>query len=419
MRVHVIGGGFTGLVAAYHALKRGHEVTVYEKDQRLGGMIQTLETPFGLVETAANAFIWNPEISEIAGKIGVELKPAKTGARKRYIFNSSGTLCFPWPSLFRPVFFLRIFFFAFRYVFFRSLVAPRPFESIRVWGTRVFGSSITVEVLEPALQGIYAGNGTRLSASLIMGRFFSKQPVRMTRITKRGIQPPPRGSVAPEKGMGAFIGALHTYLKGRGVTFVLGSEVKSRAQLPSHEFVIHTVSHSHVRSQFSPYSNFAETMSALERISVITATLFFQPNKTKDLRGFGVLFGRDQGARALGVLFNEDIFAKRSQVRSETWIYGGEESEHLMALSNTELVATALKDRKTLQGSSDEPLHYQVTKWKDALPYYTVELERMLFQLTNKDFEEDQKILWLGTDLGSLGLSRLVAHIKTRVEASL
>jgi protoporphyrinogen oxidase len=37
-RVAVVGAGVMGLAAAYHALKRGHEVTVYEADQVAGGM---------------------------------------------------------------------------------------------------------------------------------------------------------------------------------------------------------------------------------------------------------------------------------------------------------------------------------------------------------------------------------------------
>lgn len=38
MKIAVIGGGFTGLSAAYELGKRGHKVTVYEKEKTLGGL---------------------------------------------------------------------------------------------------------------------------------------------------------------------------------------------------------------------------------------------------------------------------------------------------------------------------------------------------------------------------------------------
>lgn len=38
MRIAVIGGGFTGLTAAYTLTKHGHKVTVFEKEPRVGGL---------------------------------------------------------------------------------------------------------------------------------------------------------------------------------------------------------------------------------------------------------------------------------------------------------------------------------------------------------------------------------------------
>src|SRR3989344_444267 len=38
MRIAIIGGGFTGLTAAYALLKAGHNVTVFEREPTLGGL---------------------------------------------------------------------------------------------------------------------------------------------------------------------------------------------------------------------------------------------------------------------------------------------------------------------------------------------------------------------------------------------
>ena len=38
MRIAIIGAGATGLTAAWKLSEKGHQVTVYEKSDRLGGL---------------------------------------------------------------------------------------------------------------------------------------------------------------------------------------------------------------------------------------------------------------------------------------------------------------------------------------------------------------------------------------------
>jgi len=43
MKVGVIGGGIAGLTAAYELIKKGHQVTVFERESELGGQVATFE----------------------------------------------------------------------------------------------------------------------------------------------------------------------------------------------------------------------------------------------------------------------------------------------------------------------------------------------------------------------------------------
>lgn len=52
MKVAIIGGGFTGLTAAYELSKLGHRVSVFEKDEKLGGLA---------VGWKSDAWIWSLE----------------------------------------------------------------------------------------------------------------------------------------------------------------------------------------------------------------------------------------------------------------------------------------------------------------------------------------------------------------------
>ncbi|MFZ5845144.1 MAG: FAD-dependent oxidoreductase [Patescibacteria group bacterium] len=45
MKIAVVGGGFTGLSAAYFLAKSGHQVTVFEKEDRLGGLAAGFKRP--------------------------------------------------------------------------------------------------------------------------------------------------------------------------------------------------------------------------------------------------------------------------------------------------------------------------------------------------------------------------------------
>lgn len=48
MKVAVIGGGFTGCMVALHASREGHEVTLLESGERLGGVLRDVEAAGGL-----------------------------------------------------------------------------------------------------------------------------------------------------------------------------------------------------------------------------------------------------------------------------------------------------------------------------------------------------------------------------------
>ena len=64
---------------------------------------------------------------------------------------------------------------------------------------------------------------------------------------------------------------------------------------------------------------------------LLSVTAFYAPHPG-DTRGLGILFPRAAGVRALGVLFNSDMFAGRGDTRSETWIHGHWSRETLPAI---------------------------------------------------------------------------------------
>src|SRR3990167_9612350 len=85
MRVGIIGGGFTGLSAAYYLSKNGHEVDVFERDDRPGGLAIGYKEPewdWTLEEHYHHWFTNDKSVLDLAHEIGhnVEIKRPKTSS---------------------------------------------------------------------------------------------------------------------------------------------------------------------------------------------------------------------------------------------------------------------------------------------------------------------------------------------------
>lgn len=84
MRVAVIGGGITGLVAARDLAAAGADVILFESDARLGGKIKTLEVGGVQVEAGPDWFLTrNPAALELSRELGLAhelVAPGRNGA---------------------------------------------------------------------------------------------------------------------------------------------------------------------------------------------------------------------------------------------------------------------------------------------------------------------------------------------------
>jgi oxygen-dependent protoporphyrinogen oxidase len=86
-KVKVIGAGFSGLVSAYYLLKAGFAVEIFEATSRAGGLINSIDCEWGLVETAANGLLNSVEVESLFEDIGARLAPTLKIAKKRYVFR--------------------------------------------------------------------------------------------------------------------------------------------------------------------------------------------------------------------------------------------------------------------------------------------------------------------------------------------
>lgn len=388
-QVTVVGAGFSGLTLAYYLQRMGLKPVVIEKQSHCGGLISSTRTEYGLVESAANALLADASMEELFHDLRVEFAERIPARSKRYIYWGRPR---KWPLTFAAS--LRALWGLMRFAFGFASVRPKESETIKDWATRVFGAQFEERLLSPALQGIYAGDPERLSASLVIKSMFGSK--------RRGKL---KGSVSPKNGMGELLESLRSRLIKDGAIIKTDLEyvLPQKLEQPT---VICTSAWSAAQLLQSYDQQLSELLGGCNSLPVVSTTVFFERHQD-DIEGFGCLFPQSQDFKSLGVLFNSCIFEERSKLRSETWIMGGFSRPEVATLKDQEILEAILSDRKKMTGREDRPASFKVNRWPRALPHYTVDWEQALAKL------EVKPPLYLhGNYLGVIGLARICARSK-------
>jgi oxygen-dependent protoporphyrinogen oxidase len=390
--VTVIGGGFSGLATAYYLSRAGIRVEILEKQDRLGGLIATLGTPHGSVETAAIGMRNSARLEAMCGDLGLRMHGPAGPSRARYIYRQRPRRwpLGPWESLALLA--------RFATATARGARLPRPLESAEQWGARVLGRQASRWLLGPTVQGIYAADPARLSASLAFGT-----RVRPARLARKGL-------VAPARGMQQLIDALEWRLRTRDVSIRLNTPGRLDGSRPA---VICTSAcdAAEILRDVAPAAS--QTLSTIDMLPLVRITAFY-PDEETPPRGRGILFPCGGDIRALGVLFNTNLFPLRGGQYSESWIYGGASDRDVVDLSEDDLGEVMDRDRHLLCGRRVPPAARLVHRWRAALPHYDLQLE----SVQARGLDLPTGVFVAGNYVAGIGLPMLLeqaAAVATRV----
>lgn len=388
--VTVVGAGFSGLSLAYQLRKLGIDVRVVERQARAGGLIDTKTTAYGLVETAANAFICNREIEELFEDLNISFADRGPERTRRYIYWNGMRR---WPLTFGTS--VKLASSLLRIKLGNKRLRPLPFESVHDWSVRVVNDEFERRLLGPALQGIYAGDPRYMSATLALPIFREE----------RAPQGKYRGSVSPSGGMNQLMQALAHRLEKEGVFINFEHDFKMDRQEES-PVILCTSAWAAAQILKESYPSLADSLSQCESLPLVTVTTFFDHEKDEP-RGFGCLFPIEKGFTARGVVFNDSVFHGRSSYRSETWIFGGAADPEVKDRTDAQIRESLLQDRSRLTGKTSLPLDMIITRWPRAIPHYTVQWEKVL-----ADLKVPKPLFLHGNYLGAIGLSRIYQRSK-------
>ncbi|MEB2314005.1 MAG: protoporphyrinogen oxidase [Sorangiineae bacterium] len=441
-RVLVIGGGVTGLTAAYR-IRRARsdvEVAVLERRARLGGNIVTERRDGFLLDGGPDSFLrTKPEAVKLCRELGLEtdLVTPREEARAVYVVSRGRLERMPggmalavptrlWPMLVTPLLSpagkLRMLGDVLR----RG--EPEEDESIERFITRRFGHEAAARLAAPLLGGIYAGDIAELSVratfpqlaelerehgSLVRGLFAAQRA--------RAGAPPPGGGLrgardflrwlhreaelAPSPfqslrgGMGSLIDELATALPpgaartGAAARRVTREGARFRVELEGGERLdadaIVIAAPAHVAARLLDDASLASELSAIPYVS--TATVFFALRRhavSHPLDGVGFIVppGEARILAATWVSSKWEGRAPESHALLRAFVGGAPArgSLDVKETSDDELARVAKDELERLMGPIGAPLFTRVFRYEDSNPQPVVGHLARLARITER-----------------------------------
>jgi oxygen-dependent protoporphyrinogen oxidase len=408
--VAIIGGGITGLTAAFRLQRKNIPVTLYEASDRVGGVIQTLRRDGYLAEFGPNTLLeTSPKISALIDDLGLTGRRLYSDptAKNRYVVRDGrlvnmpeSPLGFMTTPLFSPAAKLRVLL----EPFVRRGDKSRE-ESVAEFVRRRLGPEFLDHAVDALVGGIYAGDPEKLSVpqafpklhalerdygSLIRGQIFgARRRKKSGEVSKAHAK-----KFSFDDGLQVLPEALCVELKDH---VQLCSPVSALTQSGSGWSVKWRSNGSEVQTEHSAvvYAGTAFGLSKMEiqarrPVNVSSfASVHYPPvasvvlgfrrqDVAHPLDGFGMLIPRLEGFRILGSIFSSSLFPNRAPAGhvALTSYIGGARSPELALKNPDELFDTTVRDLRALLRISGEPTFKHHVLYPQAIPQYNLGYER-------------------------------------------
>lgn len=364
--VTIIGAGYAGLISAYRLLNNGYSVTIHEASHKTGGLISSIHTPYGLVETAAHSIRGSSEILQLFSELNIPFVQALS--KKKYIFCDGKIQENPLT--------LWDMFTAGCYGSFKK--SKGQDLTLAEWTAQHVGPEAVGKAMAALAHGIYAAEPEELDQKLAFPRMtIPKDKTLVEKIFSSRTSKEKSFVMAPQKGMQDLIDRLTAFIQGhKNGQIIFGSEIKT---LPDTSNII-LATPAEITGRLIHHLH----LENLRYAPMVTVTVFVNKNNIFNLPGIGVLNARGEDKKILGILFNSATFfnrAKKDQCLSFTIMLGGTSHPEILDLSDKEIqkiISSELTRILKLTG----PLQYiHITRWPKAIPLYSSELRQILDDL--------------------------------------
>jgi len=399
----IIGAGLTGLTLAFYLKKAGKEVIVLEKDNRTGGVINTISENGFVYETGpSTGVLGSVEIVELFADLGknCDLQVARKEAKKRYIWKKTKWEALPSgliSAVTTPLFSIGDKF--------RILGEPfrkaggNPDESVGDMVIRRLGRSFLDYAVDPFLSGVYAGDPFRLITRHALPKLYALEKdhggfIRGTIAKqKEAAKHPQTVKVSKEVfsvggGLKELTGAL-TSAVPEGVIMTDCKDIKIKPVDVAYQIsyrdkngiemniispkVVSTVG-AYALTELIPFADKTELnhVAATTYSPVVQVAVGYKNWSGIKLDAFGGLISSKDKRNVLGVLFPSAIFPNRAPEGGAllSVFMGGIKRQDLISLSDEEIKELVKSELKLIMKVDGEPDLLRIHRYKHAIAQY-------------------------------------------------
>ncbi len=373
MKIAILGGGISGLTAAYRLskLRPDCEITVFEKKERLGGVMHTVRKGSFLFEEGPRTFSVSrsPELLSLIMELGLqeELIFSDPVAAKRFLWHR-GKLCSAGSLFLKHAGSVAL-------ELFRNRKHTLEEESIHEFASRRFGKRIAELFFDSLVLGVFAGDAKQLSCqacfpkwaeyeerygSLVKALFCTRSRSKDSLFTLR-------------RGMGSLISAL---AKTSSCKIQLSTSVEALHRTSSH-WEVKTVGGSFVAEAVFlalPYPEVRKLIDVpyLPHASLSVVNLGLRTSLA--FRGYGYLVPSREKEDLLGMIWDSQVFPEQGLHRATAMVRFNGSDPNVVVLD-------ALKRHL---GFYETPQELSCIEYKEVIPqFYKGHSQRML-QIQNE-----------------------------------
>jgi oxygen-dependent protoporphyrinogen oxidase len=393
-RIAIIGGGISGLSAAFALEKRRQagaslEYALFESSPRLGGVLVTERVDGCLVEAGPDSFLTEkPWASDLSREVGL--------GDQLFMVPTKLT-----PTMLSPLFSTRTKLHMAREWFHPPRKADAD-ETVASFVERHYGPEMVDRLADPLLSGVYGGEAAQLSVRAVLPRFAEMEATygslgramlaarnKMGHVSKDSARPL---FTSLKDGMQQLVDAIVSRLPASALN---ANTPVQRAERQNGGWVI---SAGYASDEFDAVIMAIPAYSAADLLSMTNEALAselrgiqFTSSVTVNLGydravraslppGFGFLVPRSEGKRMLAATFVHNKFPHRAPDDRALLrcFVGGARNEQVLDAPDKEIVRMVREELGEIINLRADPLFTRVYRWRRAMAQYGVgHLERL------------------------------------------
>ena len=376
----VVGGGISGLTAAWKLKRSGHEVLLLEREAKVGGNLRTVRENGYLLEQGPHSWPGFAEnVWRLVEDLGLTSKviSASPESNKRYVYRN-GKLhplpMGPWSFITTPLLSLGAKWRLMQEPFRKS--GAQHDESAAEFFTRRFGEEAVRYLAGPFISGIYGGDPEQLGARAAFPKFwnFENEAGSMIRGAMHHMkakkkahpdQEPRRGLFSFSDGLGVLAATLrYVWLEDEVRTGVAvesieagedGYEILAGSdRYRCRALVVATPPDAAARMLAGLDDRFGDILNGIPMAPMLVVHFGGENASRSFPEGFGCLIPRHYDIRTLGTVFASNLYEGRAPENRwlATSFIGGMFDREAMELDDAQAAKIAFEDQETLYGQA-------------------------------------------------------------------